>query len=404
MRTSKILLSSESFTKEFVRCCNTYSKLSIAVAWCGNPEQTLPYIHLENFKGKIEVILGISFFHTHPNAFEWFKKIGSNIRIYRDNLSLFHPKIYLFTKGNKFALFIGSSNLTNSGFYSNIEANSLLEGSYTSTSKNEIQRLKGTIKEWQKSKYSFNLRKSWLDDYTESYNKFAKKERQSRIKTARRNEEEIGQASWLKNADWNTYYSVLKRNIKEYNRDPNDYFKVLETAKNILTKSWRITYFKDIEKRRIIGGYGRGYETFGVVTASGRFNHLLKSGPDKDWKVIVMSINAIVNMKHPINWNKLELELEKLVDLGFSMKVWGRLLCITRPELYCTISSHSVRQNLSDTLDIPRVHFTRVNGYIKLIRMIHSSPWFNSKKPKNQEEAEFWKYRVAMLDAIFYDP
>ena len=350
MKNPKILLSSNEFTTEFIRCCNNYTKLSIAVAWCGNPEKILPFKYLEDFYGKIDVIVGTSFYHTHPNAFSWLNKMGANFRVFDKEIDFFHPKIYLFTKKNKYALFIGSSNLTTNGFYENIEANSLVEGSYSSKTNNEITKLINKIKEWRTNKYSFRLTNNWLKDYKKKYNNKAKKERDAGIKSQRRAEEEIGTASWLRNADWKTYYSELKKSIIKYNRDPNDYFKVLDDARNKLTTTWRTSYFEDIKKRRIIGGFGRGYEMFGVVTASGRFNHLLKSGPEKDWKAVVKSINTISKMESPINWNKLNLELNKLEKLGFTMRIWGRLLCITRPDLFCTISSVSVRQNLSDLL------------------------------------------------------
>ncbi len=50
------------------------------------------------------------------------------MRIFRREKSLFHPKLYLFSDGDRYALFVGSSNLTYCGFYENLEANVLLEG------------------------------------------------------------------------------------------------------------------------------------------------------------------------------------------------------------------------------------------------------------------------------------
>ena len=109
MRNSYVLDSESAFSAEFARCCRDYKALSVAVAWCGSPSQTLPYGLLENFKGAITATVGIAFNHTHPDVFEWLDGIGADTRVFRDEAGLFHPKVYLFRDGLRYALFVGSS-------------------------------------------------------------------------------------------------------------------------------------------------------------------------------------------------------------------------------------------------------------------------------------------------------
>ncbi len=116
-----ILSSVSSFAKEFERCCREYESLHIATAWCGNPDHVLPYSHLEGFRGKISATVGISFNHTHPDAFEFLRDLKADVRVFRDGADLFHPKLYFFSSGKRVAIFIGSSKLTYSGFYNNVE-------------------------------------------------------------------------------------------------------------------------------------------------------------------------------------------------------------------------------------------------------------------------------------------
>jgi hypothetical protein len=85
------------------------------------------------------------------------------------------------------------------------------------------------------------------------------------------------------------------------------------------------------------------------------------------------------------------------------MKVWGRLLAIVRPDLFCTISAPHVRRNIANTLDKPEKYFEEVKGYVMLVQLIHSSPWFNSEAPKKKNELEIWKRHVAFLDVVFYN-
>lgn len=179
------------------------------------------------------------------------------------------------------------------------------------------------------------------------------------------------------------------------------YHDVLDAADRELPVPWTTEYFKDIEKRRILGGINQ-YGWLGHVAASWQFRSLLANGPTQQWTSIVKAINAIAQLNPPIPWSQLRSHLDRLISLGPTMKVWSRLLCIVRPDLYCTVAAISVRQNLSQTLNIPQSRFARSEGYIQLIRLIHSSPWFNSNEPSNKEQAALWKRRTAFLDAIFY--
>ena len=164
---------------------------------------------------------------------------------------------------------------------------------------------------------------------------------------------------------------------------------------------WTTQYFKDIEKRRIIGGM-KQYGWLGHVAASGQFRSLLANGTPKQWTTIVEAVNAIAALNRPIPWSELTAQLDRLISLGPTMKVWGRLLCLVRPDLYCTVAAVSVRQNLSKTLEVPQNRFNEPEGYLQLIKLIHSSPWFNSTEPNSKEAAAIWKRRAAFLDAIFY--
>jgi HKD family nuclease len=82
----------------------------------GDPNQTLPYKHLNDFKGEIIATVGYSFNQTHPDAIQWLLKTASTIRVFRREKGLFHPKLYLFMEGDRYALFAGSSNLPTAAF------------------------------------------------------------------------------------------------------------------------------------------------------------------------------------------------------------------------------------------------------------------------------------------------
>jgi HKD family nuclease len=401
MRQSRTLVGSQRLADEFARCCAQYDRLELAVAWCGNPNQTLPYKHLENFRGAITATIGTSFNHTHPVAIEWLTNLKGHVRIFRDSGKLFHPKVYLFSDRKRYALFVGSSNFTYGGFYSNVEVNSLIEGDFTTGRAGDIRQLQEQLSEWHSDAYSFKPTASWLDNYRRDYSKTARELRELGLKTPPRVEEEIGTGSWLKNADWPLYIEKVTEGLKQRERNGRGYHDVLDAAAHLVPIPWTASYFADAENRRVIGGIG-DYGWLGHVAASGQFRHLLANGRKADWETMARCINAASSLAVPLPWKRVEGILDQLVNLGFTMKVWGRLLCIVRPDLYCTVASVSVRTNLSAILRVPQSSFEKPAGYLQLVRLIHGSPWFASNRPTGKTERAIWDRRAAFLDAVFY--
>ena len=251
-----ILASPLDLAKEFERCCHEYTSVHIATAWMGNPHHVLPYSHLENFGGEISATIGVSFHHTHPDSIELLRTLKADVRIFRDTADLFHPKLYLFSAGQKAAVFIGSSNLTYSGFYVNIEVNVLIEGVPDSTEEAYLTQLRDHIEKWHSDAFSFVPSSKWIASYRKSYQKRAKSEKEKGIKTPPAHEDEIASASWLRNADWETYYKKVLEGLAKHDRGKEGYIEVLDAARSELPMPWQTVYFDDLQKRRIIGGIG----------------------------------------------------------------------------------------------------------------------------------------------------
>ena len=399
MRTTTVLTSSNEFVNAFERCCRDYNALHIAVAWCGNPAHTLPYQHLDDFQGEIIATVGHSFNQTHPDAIQWLLKRASTIRVFRKEQGLFHPKIYFFMDGDRYALFVGSSNLTYAGFYDNFEVNVLIEG-FISRDAADVRELQALLKTWQGPDFSIKPDKKWLDGYRRDHKRDREAQRKAHIKTEASEEENFG-PNWLEKADWHTYYQKVIKGMKESNREIATIHRVLDAAAQRLTVPWATSYFKDPEKRRIIGGI-KPYGPMGHVFASGGFGHLV-AHRKQSWVAVVNAVNQIAKLEAPIDWSQLESQLHQLVSLGSSMKVWGRTLALVRPDLYCSVSSDPLRKELGKTLKAPAGRFADVDGYIALIKLLHSSPWFNSPKPHKNAQAAIWVRRVAFIDGIFWN-
>ena len=397
---SHLLTGPRSFATEFTRCCTEYHSLSFATAWCGDPARTLPFRHLEKLAGRITATIGVSFNNTHPDAISWLLDAKVGLRIYRDELGMFHPKVYLFQAGARYALFVGSSNFTHAGFYTNTELNVLLEGRLHVDGGAEVSVLASLLSEWHSIKCSFVPNKLWLDQYRSAYLATRTRAKREAILTPP-DTDEVAPGNWLATAEWDEFYAEVISRLKQESRTAEGYHDVLDAAGNKLPFPWVPGHFRGIEQRRIIGGLGK-YGWLGHVAVSGRFRSLLAKGSSAKLRKIAGAINQAGALSTPVKWTKLKRAITRLEGLGFTMKTWGRLLALTRPDLYCTVSADSVRENLSGVLGMPQSHFQRSDGYIRLLQLIHRSPWFRSDRPSDPAEAAIWDRRVAFIDPIYY--
>ena len=218
------VLDNESFAKEFERCCNYYTSLHIATAWCGDPSHTLPYAFLNTEKQelKITITMGIYFNQSHPESIRFFLDKDTDMKIFKSELALFHPKIYFFKNSKKAALFTGSSNFTYSGFYSNIEMNLLSEGEIIGEFANEISKLEKLLHHWHSDKCSFMPDEKWLKSYSETYKKQRNNEKNNNIPSPSEHEESLPHSNWLVDANWSIYYQKVVAGLKEKKETNSD--------------------------------------------------------------------------------------------------------------------------------------------------------------------------------------
>lgn len=400
MPTTLILESSAQFVREFQRCCKSYHSLDIAVAWCGNPKNRLPYQLLAHFGPRLTAVAGVSFHQTHPDGIKWLLDHNADIRIFKPEGPTFHPKIYFFRNQDGYALFVGSSNLTYSGFYTNHETNCLIEGKLTGQMPDNVTTIQSAMEKWRTSEWSFSPTQPWLRGYRIRHRRAIERQKKQKIATHPLSDDNVPPASWVQVANWEVYYENVVSGINRLGGG-TDHHNILDLAAQRLQPPWNQGHFDNDENRRLIGGYPP-YGWFGHVGAAGKFRHILKNGSDYEQSTIVQNMNAIANLQTPVPYNQLAQHLNALVQLGLTIKVWSRLLCIVRPAIYCTVASPSVRKNLSAALRVPRKRFETVDGYVALLRWIHASPWYNATEPVDQAEVSIWRRRAAFLDAIFY--
>jgi hypothetical protein len=244
--------------------------------------------------------VGTSFSHTHPDGREFLRALKADLRIFKDDLALFHPKVYLFSSADNVALFVGSSNLTFSGFYANTETNVLIEGKQTSTDTQQLGELRHQLERWHSNPLSFKPSDAWLSGYRKKFDQNREAQKKAPVQTPPlQYEEQLPPASWLTTATWDTYYQKLLDGIREHRRDKNGMIEFFETVRKQLPLPWSVSDFAELEKQRIMEGIGK-YGCFGHVGASGKFRKLLAKGTTAQKSLIVHAINDIGDLRRPL--------------------------------------------------------------------------------------------------------
>jgi hypothetical protein len=296
---------------------------------------------------------------------------------------------------------MGSSNFTHSAFTTNIEANILIEGP-----KNQelILNFLVNMRNQVKGLLIIEPTPKWLASYRVKYNERQKKLRKDKIlDDAIQEDEAAPDAGWLNGGTWDEYLIHVKHAAKacSLRKGPTlDYrFSLFEEYRETISLPWAPSLFDTIENRRRLLGI-KQYGWLGHIGASGDFQRMLANGTLKEKRAICKAMNNIRVLKMPDDYDGLTIELKKLVALGPSIKVWGRLLAITQPDKYCTISAKWLRKGFSKLLGKPVSYFETIEGYIELLKIIHQSPWYNRKRPKDAIERKIWELRVAMIDLV----
>lgn len=113
--------------------------------------------YIENAKENFEVlnlIVGIDQEGTSKEALEEINSLGINSYIfYQKESPIFHPKIYLFEGDHEIKLIVGSSNLTATGLFSNVESSLLVE---FSNEDEEGIKLLNDLKDYFNGLFGFN--------------------------------------------------------------------------------------------------------------------------------------------------------------------------------------------------------------------------------------------------------
>lgn len=397
----KLITTSKDLERQFIKLLKKYKYISFATAWASS--EHFAFQELLKLKRKIKKsTIGLHFYQTDPKVLELFKD-DENIKFIWQTTGVFHPKIYIFwNSDDDWSILLGSANFTNSAFAgNNIEQIILVES--ISQDKNIFIDSKKFIKKCFDNSDAVNLTDTQIENYINQY----RRRELNLKKLSNTYPKSNSQVNFLDidilNYSWDKYLYEIKK-------DPEHGFSgridMLNKIQKIFNNEQANEFYK-LDKdniNHIMGLYYKKeykyYAWFGHLTS--RLRAGLGENLHKNIQIISKAIDLIPKSGQ-VDRN-LFLEYIKLFYSAFEkneLAAATRLLAMKRPDLFFCKNEANIAGIASD-LGIRKSNITAEYYWDEIIERFHDTPWFNSSKPKNKEDKSAWKYRVALIDCIYY--
>lgn len=377
-------------TEAFEDLISHYDNFYCCVAWAGAPNSFKAGRHLLKYTSKIrKAVIGLHFYQTHPDFISTFKD-RDRVRFFMETHGVFHDKIYLFSNSAKdWCAIIGSSNFTKGGFENNSECNVIIsnvEDKGGSIYKSLLRRIDIS---W---KNAITFTDKMLDDYTDAYNhqKGKRDSLGSIVKTSKRDFD----SSELTLMPWDEYCALLRKTDRL-----NTCLDVLSDIQTLFNDYGSYANMNETERKQIAGFVGRNdvFAFFGTTKRNHRFGLLIKSND----KRLAKAVDSI-----PEDRDMTFNEYKKFIS--FFKDNWEdplatatRLLAMKRPDAFLCVNGKN-KKLLAKYLNIPYTNLTLDNYWDLVVVPIRQASWYTTKDIKQGKE--YWPYRVALLDALIYEP
>jgi len=398
-------LDTVKITKKLKKLISGSDEIHWAVAWGTNNSLTNTLI--DNRKKIKKIIIGIDFSHTDP---ELLKRLSSsnNSKVAIDMVQgTFHPKIYYFESKDKATAIVGSANFTNGGVGgNNIEAAILIEGSVDDEPLIDIKNMVNSL--WEEGS---PISKDFLVSYELQY-EANKKHRNVLNKKLRINKPKPDAAyPELLTMSWSKYRKIVKSS------DAHDFKRRLDVLKKSQSLLNRVQSFSDLdilERKAIAGIIGKkekggtqleSYDWwwFGSMSGAGVFKNRISENDDN----LSLALDHIPTKGYVSedDYNAFIEDFQKAFKdskRNGGVPTASRLLAMKRPDQFVCVDKLN-RKNLSKDFGftVSRLNFEMY--WSEIIEPIMQSSWWQAPRPSGID-GTLWDGRVAMLDAIYYEP
>jgi hypothetical protein len=371
----------------------------MAVAWAS--ANTDVFEKLVSSKSKIKrAIIGTHFWQTHPDVLDKFVD-SKVVKFIKQPSGVFHPKIYLFSDHHAWDALVGSANLTGGALGGNSEV--MLHISHTDAGTPQLDaELRSTIAGY----WDHADAKTITDKEARSYRAIWKRKqpalRHLSGQYGRGKSKKAPIDSSVMSMCWDEYVAALT------NTGVPDLKERCELLRRIRDSFRAHEYFSMMETglRQTIAGTPTSYDPdwawFGSMKGAGYF----KQAVNNNNQHLSLALDRIPR-EGLVSRKQYDEYIAEFIRAfphgGHGVATASRLLALKRPDQFvCLDSKNSTR--LCGNFGIPSSGIDYERYWEEVVERVTDSPWWDSHQPKDTFEAQLWLGRVALLDALFYEP
>ncbi len=395
----RVLLDSAASHNALGAIVTWADKIHLAYAWAASARGSATHWKLLPLDRVRRAILGIHFAQTEPCVLRELRDLGV-LRVIADTGGVFHPKLLVGLKGAEARALIGSSNLTSGGFAGNTEVNVLLSGNANDEA---LKQLASFIDDQWRHPRAFEPDDEWFEEYERLY---ANRPSPPRLGARKKRGPRVVEEGEDLDLDWADFVELISQQerralwtgweIHVFDHPDGSYLQEAERCQAAFSAEPSYARMPE-DDRKLIAGWGdrtAGY--YGRMQGAGYFKNLTRERPAEIGKHLDK-----IPLTGPVSIPQARSYLSGVMGVkGVALGTATRLLCMKRPDLFLPANNASL-------VNIKRVFGTTpstVEKYLALVERIWLFPWFSAPKPKDPTSARIWRARVALLDAIFYEP
>ena len=392
----------------FGRLAGRAERIRIATAW-GTPDApVIPSLSGAQEHGRLEIVVGWDFDGTDPR---FLRKFRQSLRVKpRGGGTTFHPKAYLFTRGNSFDAIVGSSNLTRGGFDGNVELNLHIAGSVHEP---HFRSLDAYIqRQWESAR---EVSEVDIEQYQSHWRKARSRARRSQEP---RPKSPVGHSKPQVIVDprldisWSEFFSQLRRvdgaKHPVFRRpDEESYLGVVAYARDCFSRKVSLARMTRVERSNVAATNTHSmYGYFGTTHSAGQFTHAILDSPasiDRALDRIPFDCRRRVSKdEFDIFFRNFEKFAQSVPKPRPGVGCASRLLAMKRPEAFICVNGEN-RSRLARAFGFSDGELRTAGGYWRFSEHVWSLPWYNSPQPRIRVQLEAWRARAALVDALYFE-
>lgn len=394
----EILNTPQLIQKNLIKLFNECKRLFFSVAWATHNHDFCK--HLKKHPERITLgFVGLHFYQTSPEFIEYFSSYDSIHFIDPSNNAVFHPKVYVFELKDEYAVIIGSANMTTGALTKNQEICSLW---YANKNDKSVITLLKSIESFSTLKLA-KIDQKWLELYTQKAKAYKRAIRKISISKSPSVVADILPDLNL-NINWDSFSAKVKKD--KYENSFEERLALLNECQTLLKN--KSLSDMSYHERRLIAGLKDTAATlnsgwFGSLEPNGIVKQIIKNYS----RIFSDALDQIplfgtITKEHYDEFNKVFQDRFKEKDFARRPSIISltRFLCIKRPDFFLSVNQKNFEQ-LCEALNFKKKLTSE--SYWELILLIHQYPWYTTNIKVTDPDYLLWKYRVAMLDAIYYE-